>query len=193
MRTMPVSRQRLIRAAVILVGLGATLGSALDAIHSHFGAISYTSPVLAKAAWWVPLLFAGAYGTGIGRPLLAPEEPPIPAWKVALGMGLFIAAYWLTVVPWPWLVRCALLSAIFLTGWAICDRTRLGLIIAALAAVFGPAVEITLVHAGVFVHHEAHVLGIPVWLPFLYLTASVGLGSLARWLTAPPATVEAAG
>jgi hypothetical protein len=171
---------------VILVGLGATLGSALDAIHSHFGAISYTSPVIAKAAWWVPLLFAGAYGTGIGRPLLAREEPPISAWKVALGMGLFIAAYWL----WP--VRCALLSAIFLTGWAICDRTRLGLLIAALAAFFGPVVEITLVHAGVFLHHEAHVLGIPVWLPFLYLTASVGLGSLARWLTSPSAMDEAA-
>jgi hypothetical protein len=42
-------------------------------------------------------------------------------------MGLFIAAYWLTVAPWPWPVRCALLVAIFLTGWAICDRTRLGL------------------------------------------------------------------
>src|SRR4051812_11859602 len=116
MGTMPVGRQRLIRAAVILVGLGATLGSALDAIHSHFGATSYTSPVIAKAAWWVPLLFAGAYGTGIGRPLLAREEPPLPGWKVALGMGLFIAASWLTVAPWPWPVRCALLSALFLMG-----------------------------------------------------------------------------
>ncbi len=126
---MPASRQRLIKAAVILVGLGATLGSALDAIHSHFGATSYR--------------------------------------------------------PRP--VRCAILSAIFLTGWALCDRTPLGLAIAALAALFGPAVEITLIRAGVFVHHEAHLLGIPVWLPFLYLTASVGLGSLARWLTSPPA------
>jgi hypothetical protein len=182
---MPASRQRLIRATVILMGLGATLGSALDAIHSHFGAISYTSPVFARAAWWVPLLFAGAYAAGIVRPLLAGEEPALPGWKVALGMGLFIAAYWLTVAPWPWPARCAILSVIFLAGWAICDRTRLGLVIAALAAIFGPAVEITLIRAGVFVHHEAHVFGIPVWLPFLYLTASVGLGGLARWLTAP--------
>jgi hypothetical protein len=188
---MPASRQRLARAALILVVLGATLGSALDAIHSHFGAISYTTPLVAKAAWWVPLLFAGAYGTGIGRPLLAREEPPLPLWKVALGMGLFIGAYWLTVVPWPWLVRCAVLTAIFVAGWAICDRTWLGLLIAALAAVFGPVVEITLVQAGVFVHHEALVLGIPAWLPFLYLTASVGLGSLARWLTAQPSVSAA--
>jgi hypothetical protein len=180
-------RQRLARTTLVLVTLGATLGSALDAIHSHFGAISYTHPVWAKAAAWVPLLFAGAYGTAIGRPVLAPEEPPLPGWKVALGMGLFIGAYWLTVAPWAWPVRCVLLAVIFVTGWAICDRTKLGLLIAALAAFFGPAVEITLLRAGAFVHHEAQVLGIPLWLPLLYTCASVGLGGLARWLAAPPA------
>jgi hypothetical protein len=179
--------QRLVRATLVLVVLGATLGSALDAIHSHFGAVSYTSPVWARAAWWVPLLFAGAYGTAIGRPLLAPEEPPLPAWKAALGMGLFIGGYWLTVVPWSWPVRCVLLSAIFVAGWAICDRRRMGWLVAALAAFFGPVVEIILLRAGVFVHHEVHVLGIPLWLPLLYACASVGLGALARWLTAPRA------
>jgi hypothetical protein len=180
-------RQRLARATLVLVVLGATLGSALDAIHSHFGAVSYTHPVFAKAAWWVPLLFASAYGTAIGRPLMAPQEPPLPVWKVALGMGLFIGGYWLTVAPWDWPVRCAVLSVIFVTGWALCDRTRLGWLVAALAAFFGPLVEITLLRTGVFVHHEAHVLGIPYWLPLIYACASVGLGALARWLTAPPA------
>jgi hypothetical protein len=164
--------------------VGATLGSALDAIHSHFGAISYTHPVVAKAAWWVPLLFALAYAGGIARPLLAREEPRPPPWKVALGMGLFIAAYWLTVAPWSTSVRCALLGAIFVASWASCDRTRLGLVLAALAAVLGPSVEIALVHAGVFVHHEVLVFGIPAWLPLLYLSAAVGLGGLARWLAA---------
>ena len=160
------------------------MGSALDAIHSHFGAISYTHPVMAKAAWWVPLLFALAYAGGIARPLLAREEPRPPAWKVALGMGLFIAAYWLTVAPGSMRVRCALLGALFVVSWASCDRTLLGLFIAAVAAVLGPAVEIALIHAGVFVHHEVLAFGIPAWLPLLYLTAAVGLGGLARWLVA---------
>lgn len=177
-------KPRLARATLILMLVGATLGSALDAIHSHFGALSYTSPVFAKAAWWVPLLFCGAYATGIFRLLLAWTEPPPPAWKVALGMGLFIGAYWLTVAPWSGAIRSTLLLAIFAVAWAVCDRTWPGMLTAAVAAVGGPTVEILLVRAGTFVHHEVLVLGIPGWLPLLYLTAAVGLGGLARWLAA---------
>ncbi len=182
---MPGRRLRLARTTLILAGLGATLGSALDGIHSHFGAVSYTNPFVAQAAWWVPLLFAGAYAGGVARPLLAREELPLPAWKVALGMGLFITAYWLTVAPWSWLVRSAILGGIFMVGWWSCDRTPLGVFIAGVTAIVGPVVEIVLVHAGTFVHHEALVFGIPGWLPFLYLTAAVGLGGLARWLATP--------
>ena len=87
------------------------------------------------------LLFASAYAGGIARPLLAREEPRPPLWKVALGLGLFIAAYWLTVAPWSMPVRCALLCALFVASWVSCDRTRLGLLLAALAAVVGPCVE----------------------------------------------------
>jgi hypothetical protein len=166
------------------MGVGATLGSALDTIHSHFGALSYASPVFARTAWWVPLLYAGAYSGAITRPLLARGEPPLPGWKAALGMGIFITAYWLTVAPWPWLLRCVLLTGLFVAGWWICDRTPAGVGISLAAAVLGPAVEIVLIRAGTFVHHEAIVLGLPGWLPFLYLTAAMGLGSLARWLTA---------
>lgn len=178
---------RLVRTTLILAGLGATLGSLLDGIHSHFGAVSYTVPFVAKAAWWVPLLFAGAYAGGVSRPLLGRREPPLPAWKAALGMGLFIGAYWLTVAPGSWELRSTVLVAIFAVGWWICDRTLLGVAIAVLTAIIGPTVEIVLVHAGTFVHHEVLFLGIPGWLPFLYLTAAVGLGSLARWLAHPAA------
>jgi hypothetical protein len=189
---MPGRLPRLGRTALILGGLGATLGTALDGIHSHFGALSYASPFVAKTAWWVPLLYAGAYAGGVARPLLGRGEPPLPAWKAALGMGLFIVAYWLTVAPWAWAVRSAILGAIFVLSWAICDQRPVGLGIAAGTAVLGPVVEIVLVHSGSFVHHEALVLGIPGWLPFLYLTAAVGLGSLARWLAAEPLPVAPA-
>ena len=174
----------IIKAFLILAAVGSTLGTALDAIHSHFGALSYPSPLFFQAAAWVPLLFSGAYGAAIARPLLARGEPPPPLWKVVLGMGLFIGAYWLTVVPWPWLVRTAILIAIFLVGFWICDRTWIGLGIAVMTAIGGPVVEIVLVRSGAFVHHEVHLLGIPGWLPFLYLTAAVGLSGLSRWLVA---------
>lgn len=185
---MPDSAPRVARATWVLMVIGTTLGTALDGLHSHFGAVSYTRPLVARTAWWVPLLYCGAYALGAARPWLAPHEPPLPPWKAALGMGLFITAYALTVAPWPLEVRAILLALLFALGWGVCDRTGVGLLIAGLAAVGGPAVEITLMHAGLFAHHEVNFLGIPVWLPLLYLTAAVGLSNLARWLAAPRAS-----
>jgi hypothetical protein len=174
-------RRRFRLGVLVLAGVGATLGSLLDGIHTHFGATAYTEPVALRAAWWVPLLFAGAYATSVARPLLD-KGPRPPGWKAAVGMGVFISAYALSVAPWPWGVRAAVLGGLFAAGFWVCDRTRAGLIVAGTAAVCGPVVEAIMVRAGTFVHHEVLVLGIPGWLPFLYLTAGVGLGTLAKWV-----------
>ena len=173
--------KRLGRAYLILAVIGASLGTALDAIHTNFGATSYTSPAFAKAALWVPLLFAFAYSAAIARPLLDRASRPA-AWQALLGVSLFIAAYWLSVAPIPWGARAAIIGGIFAVSWYVCDRTRAGVIVALIGAVCGPAVEVVLVGAGTFVHHETLALGIPGWLPFLYLTAGPGLGTLAQWL-----------
>ena len=168
------------------MAVGATLGPVLDLLHSHFGALSYPHPVFAGTAGWVPLLYCGAYATGIARPLLSQGEAPPAGWKVALGMGLFVLAYALTVAPWPLAVRwlgARAPSSRWPGGWR---STPWGLLVAGVGALGGPAVEITLVHAGAFVHHEVFLFGVPAWLPLLYLTAAVGLGGLAgRWLAAP--------
>lgn len=170
-----------LRTILILAAIGGTLGVLLDALHSHFGATSYTHPVFAKAAWWVPLLFAGAYIAGIVRPLLD-EGPSISANKAALGMGLFVLAYALTVAPLDVSSRVALLMAMFATGFYFCDPTRACLIVALIGGFTGPFVESMLIRSGTFVHHEAHIEGVPVWLPLLYMNAGVGLGTLALWL-----------
>jgi hypothetical protein len=177
--------RRLLRGILVLAVLGATLGTALDAIHSHSGTTSYTRPFAYKAAWWVPLLFASAFAAAIARPLL--DRGPRPATRQALlGMALFIAAYGLSAMPLPWEARAAILFAIFGVGWYTCDRSQVGLLVAYTAAVFGPTVEILLVRANAFIHHEPLVLGVPGWLPFLYLTAGPGLGTLAKWIVDEP-------
>ncbi|MCY0541599.1 hypothetical protein OVW21_26595, partial [Klebsiella pneumoniae] len=51
-------------------------------------------------------------------------------------------------------------------------------------AIVGFAVEVTLSRAGLFFHTHPDVLGIALWLPWIYVAASVGLGNVGRWLTA---------
>jgi hypothetical protein len=182
------ARRGWVRAGLTLAALGATLGVALDAIHSHFGATAYAAPVVWRTAWWVPPLFAGAFTIGLLRPLLDRLLPtgPLPgARAVIAAFGLFVAAYWVTVAPLPWPAVVAALLVLFAAAWWIADRSPAGLALAALAAAGGPAVEALLIALGLFRHlHEPLALGVPHWLPFLYLCASAALGPLARRLVA---------
>jgi hypothetical protein len=183
------ARRRYLRAALGLFLLGATLGSALDAIHTHFGGTAYTRPILWKMAWWTPLLFGSAFVIGLLRPLWerahrAPRARAAPpTWTAAaMAMGLFVAAYFASVLPLAWPVVSALLLLLFLVGYWLFDRSAVGLLIAVASAVGGPLVEHVLVRCGTFVHLSPVYLGLSGWLPFLYLCAAVGLTTLARRL-----------
>ena len=44
------------------------------------------------------------------------------------------------------------------------------------------AVEVVLSRAGLFRHTHPDVLGIALWLPWIYVGASVGLGNVGRFL-----------
>jgi hypothetical protein len=168
--------------------MGGTVGTALDAVHVHTGTTGYTHPVMFGQAWWVPPLFASAgVAIGLGRPIaerLAGRTGRLPSRAAAaLGMALFIVAYvssgLLQALP---AVCSALLAVLFILGWLRCDRSGLGLILAALTAVAGTAVEMLLVGVGAFFYVRPAVGGVPIWLPILYCCASVGVGAFAAWL-----------
>jgi hypothetical protein len=172
----------------MLAFTGATLGTALDAIHVHTGTTAYPSPALLGQAWWVPPLFAGAgVVIGLGRPVaerLLGRVAPAPAWgTVVAGMSLFIVAYAASGIldGWPWL--CAmLLGALFLAGWLRYDGSGLGLLLAALTAAGGTLVEMWLVQVGAFAYLAPSMGGVAVWLPALYFCAAVGVGALGKRL-----------
>lgn len=184
----PIQLRQPLRAVALLFLLGATLGAGLDGIHTHFGATAYTSPLIWQMAWWTPLLFGGAFAIGMLRPILdrrfgrRSPRPTLPS--VLLGMGLFIVAYASSVLPLPWPLTAALLTAFFAVGWLLCDRSPIGLAIALVAAVGGPAVEMFLISRGTFMHLHPVLYTVSGWLPCLYLCAAVGLTTLARWLVA---------
>lgn len=193
-----------VRAAALLLALGATLGPLLDAIHTHTGTTRYAAPWVLEMAWWVPLLF-GSAGVAVGLPRAAlerlratPTSTP-SSRSAAEGMGLFVLAYALSGVvpavgPVPVNVARALaLLAVFAVTWWRHDRTALGLGLACSTGLGGCVVEVNLSAAGAFEHLQPTKLGIPLWLPLLYATAQVGVGNLGRRLVEArvPAAVAA--
>jgi len=167
------------RGAGGMLALGATVGSLLDGIHTFSGVTAYAHPVVLRTAWWVPLLFGGAFTIGLIRPLLD-KRTPRPSWPSILGpFALFIAAYFVTVAPLAWPYVTGLVTLMFLVSWATFDRSPIQLVIALAAGFGGPAIESLLVSQGLFRHLQTLAFGVPGWLPALYLTASVALCRLA--------------
>lgn len=179
---------RWLRAGATLALTGATLGTALDAIHVHTATTAYTHPTLLGQAWWVPPLFASAgVAIGLGRPVaerLLERVAPAPAWStVVAGMTLFVLGYAASGLLDGRPVLCAiLLGALFLSGWRRLDGSGLGLLLAALTAIGGTLAEATLVAAGAFVYRAPSMGGVAVWLPALYCCAAVGVGGLGKRL-----------
>lgn len=177
------------RAFFALLLLGSTLGAALDGIHTHFGATRYANPVLLRMAWWVPLLFGGAFCIGLIAPFLeqrSKRQRARPSLAITvLAVSLFIVAYFVSVAPLSWPIVTLLLVAIFGAGWWLCDRSWIGLAIALGASIGGPLFELFLVENGAFVHLQPAFFSVSGWLPALYLCAAVGLTTLARYLVTP--------
>lgn len=175
------------RSVLPLFLLGATLGSALDAIHTHFGATAYPRPIAFGMAWWTPLLFGSAFAIGALRPLWdvgfpAPTAPRPRPVQLGVTWAAFISAYFSSVLPLPWLQVSELLLLYFGIAWLASGCDRRSLVIALAAALGGPAVEALLVWRGAFVHLQDTRCGLPGWLPALYLNAAIALCTLARYL-----------
>jgi hypothetical protein len=80
-------------------------------------------------------------------------------------------------------VTCSVvLAVLFAVGWLRWDRSALGLVLAALTAVAGTAVEMLLAGVGAFFYVEPWFGGVAGWLPLLYCCASVGVGAFGSWL-----------
>eukprot|EP01136_Pigoraptor_vietnamica_P025116 Opistho-1_new@78778 len=174
-----------LRGALLLVTFGATGGTLLDALHTFGGTTEYAAPFVLSTAWWVPLLFANAYGVGgcfyaLAYSLLR-GPPAVRAWRsLLLGLAAFSALYAVSALALPNATKLGVLSAGFALLWAWLDGSWQGLVLAVVSAVVGCATEVTLSRAGAFRHLQPDWEGIPMWLPALYLSAAPSFGQLAR-------------
>lgn len=178
-------------ALLWLFGLGATVGSALDAFHVHSGVERYPAPAFAGVAWWVPLLFgAAAVAIGYSHPLADPllgqvRRPRRPAVSVA-ELSWLLLAYVVSATALLSVEKVALLSLIYLNFWLLAGRSWQNLLLAVVTAITGTLIEMWLVAAGAFMYIHPDFMGVPYWLPCLYACASLALGNLGRSLIASP-------
>ena len=153
--------------------------------------------VLLETCWWVPVAFGGAgVVLGVAHPALdrlwggGPRPPP--GWRaVLLSIGCFVACYELSGIlaqaaatrggphdfaslDVPLLINAAAIFILFERSWG-------GLLMMALLATIGPAVEIGLInqlHLYEYTHPD--VLGIPTWIAWVYAAGGPANGALGR-------------
>ena len=178
-------------AHLLLFAVGAVAGTALDHLHVAGGVLRYPHPAFWREAWFVPPLFGAAT---VGFVLLwriafrgnAARSPG--AARVAMGSADFVLAYAVSVLfsgsPW---IALALLAG----SWVPMASSAGGRAAAygAAVALLGVAAESLLCHAGAFFYAvpvETSLL-VPVWLPGLYLHASLLTRALDETYFAPAA------
>jgi hypothetical protein len=187
---------------LVLLLVGAVLGTALDHLHVWGGVLAYATPALFAQAIWVPPLFAGAAvglaeGYGHTATLLQTRPHPHSIARLVLTCGLFTCGYALTAAaPAQTALHDTVLLLVLVGGWllythAVDGWSRAFVIHAIAAALMGTGVELLLTHLGAFHYLHPTLSTVAIWLPGLYLWgASVGRALHAALApVTPPARV----
>lgn len=174
---------------VVLFIFGAIFGAFCDGFHTHSGTEVYPHPWLFMMAWWVPLLF-GSATVAIAASHLAFDERTrhrprfVAGGEVISGVALFAVLYFVSgFMKTDLLPKLIVMGVFALAHWQILEGTISGLKLAFATALVGCLVEIILIKLGLFYYTAPDFLGLPLWLPFLYVTASVTTANMARVMT----------
>lgn len=178
------------RPAMLLAFLGATVGPALDGLHTYSGVTWYPDAQFLRSVWWCPPLFCAA-GVAIGLGRLVTErvmkvETTAPGARVvAVTMSAFLIAYAASgFLPVSEVARAVVLLISALALWAAFDRTLVAALCMVTAGAGGWIVEHTLVGRGLFFHKDVLLDGVALWIPPLYFIAALAIGAVARQLGA---------
>jgi hypothetical protein len=193
-----LKRQLNIKFLLFCFTLGAISGSIGDYVHvvtktdgyPHDGPFPFLPFLNVEMPIWVPFLFGGAVLVmGISHKLFSMQyKPRLVSNKtiVTFAPFLFITIYALSGIihagtgGWQdvWLATAAILF------WWLFDRTIIGAGLALLTAIGGTLFEIFLVSVHGFFYYPEHsnLFGVPSWLPWLYVVASITVSLVVRWI-----------
>lgn len=178
---------------VVWAVLGAVFGTALDALHVVTGTLSYAHPVMGLQDWWVVPQFAiagillGETHRRVAVPLSGQKVPVASTGEMARGVVVFVVVYaasgFLKMMP---AIALVLFTAAFIGGVLTTPKSaQRALLLHGLGAgLMGPAAEALISSTGTFHYTFPDVMGVPVWLPALYLNAARASHVVDRWLMA---------
>lgn len=193
--------QRALRSAFRVFLAGGVAGWVGDYVHVRTGTTAYAGGVgwsLGGLPFWVFLLMGvSAVAMGVGQTGLAglirslvgvdTGRAPRPGERqmrgIWAGLLCFLGSYVASGLIPVGAGKDVAIFTLAAAAWVTLDRSALGLALHILSATMGCAVEIFLIHRGIFSYSPDHrvILGmIPLWLPALYVSASIAAGNAFR-------------
>jgi hypothetical protein len=180
-----VVTRKLYRQIVILFVLGSIVGLDCDQIHVQFAVLRYSNPDFLGQPWWVgPQYGLAAVIACLVAWVSIPATTAVRFGKALMRLSLwFFGAYLTTGLLAD---HAELLAGLLFASW-ICRMIRLYrdwmvIVFSSALAIVGTLYEVLLTGANTFAYLGAQVLGVPIWLPGLYLHAGpfvVGLSARA--------------
>jgi hypothetical protein len=187
----------MVQRLVTLFLFGSVFGTLGDFFHVFTHTDGYLNPIFplpwTEQPFWVPILFGSAtISIGISHPFMdqwiGPKRRRLKTWpKVIFANSCFLLLYamsgFLTLPSGG--SRDSVLALGAIAIWVSFDRTIQGIFLALNTALFGTLVELSLTQFGAFYYDPsvANFHGVPSWLPWLYVAASVSVGNLGRLLS----------
>lgn len=165
---------------MVLFGMGATIGTLADQLHVQSKVLSYRHPcrALFGQAPWVPLLFgtSGLTLTAGHAALLrftGERAPRATLAQLARSLLWFLAAYASTAAHQRRPRRLALVLSSLWLARVLAAPTTGKLVFGPLLAMAGPLFESWFSSTGSFRYRRPDRMGVPLWLPALYLHAAL--------------------
>jgi hypothetical protein len=161
------------------VGLGALVATLGDRLHVMYGVLFYPHSPVMDQPWWVFPLFLGATGAMLAggdavRKQLSGEAVPTSPGEALLATATFFVAYAFTAVAAE--LPTFVLAVLILTWLARVRGMPRWIVVYALGvAASGVAFEALLSRLGAFAYVSPDWLGVPRWLPGLYLHAALAV------------------
>ena len=161
-----------------------------DQIHVQSGVLDYDTGGFFGQAWWVPLQFGvAALAIVAGAAPFARGRAQPKFIDFVTGTAWFVAAY---AASGLFDAHPNALAVAFVLTWAL--RVALApqpaslVAYSLLLAAAGTAAEAALSAAGTFAYANPDLLGVPIWLPGLYLHGAPLALALSRALSEPRGT-----